>query len=1754
LYNNSIVSIIYAQRRLEIKSAHLLTNSDEAVIKCQIIFDPYGDKYSTTIANLTIIKRPEINRKLLPNKISKEVGESLSLNCQASGVPKPFLQWYFNGDRLGINGSHLHIENLDSINFGLYQCEASNAAGVDLTITWLRKGSVFMQILFVFPFYFNVLSKGFILFQLMNLHQIHRDLIEYGPSNQSILIGSNIIMPCKLSDYFENLIIPKIGDPVHRFVVTDDNNLSIRQVGPDNIGLYTCTASNGINEQSVSGWLNIIEKPSMPQMVVAELMNETVPPRIRVLWKIGFDGNSPIIKHYIEMRSLGPLDLWSDWEVVIDNIPSELCCEASIDNLKPSSIYEFRVVAVNRHGPGKPSLPSNNITMPQQPPAAAPRNVAASARSWSSIMVQWQPPPSEQWNGDILGYIVRYRLANYASLPWIEKNISNDHARNVPLEHLITWREYEIQVAAYNDRGMGVFSKPIYVTTLEGVPTQPPRDVKVRVINSTAISVSFSPPEQQVIPGVNQGYKIEIWKGAVSSTSLFRQIRVLPYENPSEVIGDLEKFGHYNVTVLCFTSPGDGPRSKPVEVITFEDVPGAVRNIRFDEILFNMATIIWDPPLEPNGVITKYTIRYRELSSDEKHLLIAKPSARNITIEGLNASTTYIINIQASTKIGAGPSLKAKFQSGIPPILPGRPSSLVVNGIKARNVTLEFVPGFDGHALINKWIVEAKVGSSSIYIPIFNISSPKSHSIIVQGLRPYTKYRLRLIAENLRGQSLPSEPSQEFQTAEAEPEAIWDHIVVEPLSATSIAITWLPFTSVQWNGIPRGYIIIYQPIDVGITELSSKWVNFSLNLLPYKIYAFKMVAENSFGRSVASEIVNATTYEAVPSGIPNNIEVAVNGAGSITVSWQSLSPHQSNGVIWGYRVRVIPENRFLHSEFTQEKVVEDPSSLHVSFSNLRPFTFYHAFVAAFNIIGYGPENFPACRFQTLEDVPGEPSNVSFSYISENEVRLKWDPPYEPNGAIIHYSVAYWKFSKRNDTTKIQLPHNIYGFSATGLSTNTKYLFNIAAETNVGWGPPNVVAVVTTYERNKAQPPSSNKIAVKWINPSLNSDISPLRFIRFEYQEKNKNWIQFSRLISGAANRTIIKGLKPNTFYRIHMRFHSDFGESDWSTESKWIKTAEDSPSSPPVSLKAIPYESSSILLSWNSPPASDWNADSISYRIIYRQYPSNDEFQQEEVVISEQGNLELQYIIKNLPSFRHYIIKMQSTNTKGSSPLSTPIFAYVGFSIPKQRITNIVAKAISSTSISIHWDKWVNDPYDIIFGFKIRYIPLSIVSDEENFEEMLATVNNSIVITDLRKYTEYQVSLSAFNRAGEGQLSSTRVQTFEDLPGPVSNLTFTDILLDSINVSWLPPKQPNGKLLGYIINYRTYKQKEELRKEVREKTRYNSFLATNLEENVVYFFSVKAETSVGSGEEVIANVTTGSPDSPSKPNIIPRQISVRLEWESGQPGFVRFSLFTEDIDGSISAGNVEHSGKEMVDNSHPYHVIGEWITITNSHNVDRLYEVKYRDLQPASFYVFRVFARNLIGVGYPSPESDQLYVPALLPEEPFFIKWWFIIIVTVIILIVIAIVIVLLYVTGSRFKYEKRNSVDSSQFADGGIVSYELRPPKRKNRKDQPLRPNTNTSWVSDCRDLPVYGGINGADTIGMYGSLTTLGISNNNSNWPYLSDSPRHKMSIGNFTNQNRLSDNFSVNDSNGDKSVNENEEEEPDIGGYFFLILVSF
>jgi protein sidekick len=472
----------------------------------------------------------------------------------------------------------------------------------------------------------------------------------------------------------------------------------------------------------------------MPQNVEAFVNTSMNPAKIRVSWKQGFDGNSPLINHLVEMRTLNG-DLTSEWTTIVENVPQEMCCSVLIDNLRPSSTVEFRVIAVNRFGQGRPSLPSQNITMPQQPPSASPRDVKGSGRSSSSIIVQWQAPPADQWNGDILGYIVRYRLAGYPTLPWIEKNVTlnsgmhhhaappgHQLAKNVLIDQLISFREYEVQVAAFNDLGPGVFSKSIEVAPLESAPMQAPNNVQVEVLNSTDIRVSFDPLDQQLIPGVNLGYKVELWKGN-PGTTLYKLVRIFPdYSRLSQQIGSLEKFGRYNLTVLCFTSAADGPRSDALEFQTDEDVPGPVSSINFDQVLYSSVLVQWQAPKEPNGVIIKYILRHWQTNQpSDKNVIEVGGQETNATIEGLRASTHYSVDLQALTQVGAGPPVEAKFESGIPPTLPSQPTSVAVSDIGARSVVVQYIPGFDGHSYIKNWIVEAKIGSSSVFTSLFTI-------------------------------------------------------------------------------------------------------------------------------------------------------------------------------------------------------------------------------------------------------------------------------------------------------------------------------------------------------------------------------------------------------------------------------------------------------------------------------------------------------------------------------------------------------------------------------------------------------------------------------------------------------------------------------------------------------------------------------------------------------------------------------------------------------------------------------------------------------------------------------------------------------------------------------------------------------------------------------------------------------------------------------------------------------------------------
>ena len=59
-------------------------------------------------------------------------------------------------------------------------------------------------------------------------------------------------------------------------------------------------------------------------------------------------------------------------------------------------------------------------------PSGPPVGFVGSARSSSEIITQWQPPLEEHRNGQILGYVIRFRLYGYNESPWTNRNITNE--------------------------------------------------------------------------------------------------------------------------------------------------------------------------------------------------------------------------------------------------------------------------------------------------------------------------------------------------------------------------------------------------------------------------------------------------------------------------------------------------------------------------------------------------------------------------------------------------------------------------------------------------------------------------------------------------------------------------------------------------------------------------------------------------------------------------------------------------------------------------------------------------------------------------------------------------------------------------------------------------------------------------------------------------------------------------------------------------------------------------------------------------------------------------------------------------------------------------------------------------------------------------------------------------------------------------------------------------------------------------------
>uniref|UniRef100_A0A6I8SSN7 Sidekick cell adhesion molecule 2 n=1 Tax=Xenopus tropicalis TaxID=8364 RepID=A0A6I8SSN7_XENTR len=1577
-----------------------------------------GEVQTSTYLAVTSIA-PNITRA--PQDTTVIDGTAVVLQCETSGAPRPAITWQ-KGDRVLASGSiqlprftllesgSLLISPAHISDTGTYTCSATNSRGADDAsadiIVWARTR------------------------------------ITNPPSDQSVIKGTKASMSCGVSHDSSvaiRYVWEKDGFPVSvenspRIQLDKNGTLHISQTWSGDIGTYTCRVLSVGGNDSRSAHLRVRQLPHAPENPVATL--SLVESRaINLTWVKPFDGNSPLLRYIVEVSENN-----APWTILLGSLDPEQTALV-VRNLVPARSYQFRLCAANDVGKGQFSKDTQRVSLPEEPPSAPPQNVMASGRTNQSIMIQWQPAPENHQNGILKGYVVRYCLSGLP-VGYQYRNLSNPSINHLLLEDLIIWTNYEIEVAAFNSAGVGVFSGKVTEWTLQGVPTVPPENVKTEAVNSTAIRFTWNPPSPQFVNGINQGYKLMVWEPGQEDEIMVITVRPKFQENTHVgIISGLKKFTSYITSILCFTTPGDGPRSQPQLVWTQEDVPGPVGHLSFDDILDTSLRVTWQEPAEKNGLLTGYKISWEEFNQTNTRVTHYLP---NVTLEyrvtGLTSLTTYTIQVAGMTSKGQGVVSSSTISSGVPPELPGAPSNLGISNIGSRSVTLQFRPGFDGKTSISKWLVEAQVGQIGEYdwVLIYQLANePNARSLGVSGLRPYNYYSFRMRQVNIVGTSPPSLPSRRIQTLQAPPSMFPANETLRTASQTSLWVRWVPLPEMEYNGNPDsvGYKIRYARLDkkgkpfthVIYDRIEREYTIEDLE--EWTEYAVQIQAFNAIGAGPWSPVITARTRESVPSSGPTNVSALATTSSSILVRWSEIPEPERNGLILGYKVLYKEKDSDTSTHFW---LVEGNSSRSAQLSGLGKYVLYEIQVLAFTRIGDGAASTPAILERTLDDVPGPPVGILFPEVRTTSVRLIWQPPAAPNGIILAYQITHRLNATNANTATVEvLNPSVRQYTATALRPESIYLFRITAQTRKGWGEAAEALVVTTEKRDRPQPPSkptvlqedvkARTVLLSW-DPGSDG-LSPVRYYTIQTLELPKGkWVVHSATISHNSTSAVVDRLKPFTSYKFRVKATNDIGDSEYSEESEALTTLQAAPGEAPTILSVNPHTTTSVLIRWQAPAEDRINGILLGFCIRFRElaYDGLRSFTMQSINNPGAKWAELtasymmrnlseptltQYELDNLNKHKRYEIRVSMYNAAGEGPSSVPQEVFVGEAVPTAPPQNIAIASTTAVQLDVTWEP---PPLEAqngdIQGYKIFYWEILRKNETEKVRTLFLP-ETGVKLKNLTGYTTYLISVAAFNAAGDGPRGQPiRGQTQQAAPSAPASIRFSELTTTSVNVSWDAPIYPNGILEGYRLVYEPCTPVDGISKIVTVDVKGNSPLwmkVKDLAEGVTYRFRIRAKTFTY-GPDIEANVTTGpgegAPGPPGEPFISRYSSAITIHWSSGDPGkspITRYIIEARPSDEGLWDILIKDIPKEATSYTFSIDILKQGVS-----------------------YDFRVIAVNDYGYGTPSAPSPSV---SAQKANPFYEEWWFLVVIALIGLIFILLLVFALIIRGQSKKYAKKS-------------------------------------------------------------------------------------------------------------------------------------
>ncbi|XP_054251725.1 neurofascin isoform X8 [Indicator indicator] len=555
------------------------------------------------------------------------------LDCPFFGSPIPTLRWFKNGQGNTLDGGNYKAHENGSLEMsmarkedqGIYTCVATNILGK---------------------------AEAQVRLEVKDPTRIVR-----GPEDQVVKRGSMPRLHCRVKhDPTLKLTVTWLKDEAPLYLGNrmkkEDDGLTIFGVAEKDQGDYTCVASTELDKDSAKAYLTVLERPDRPRdLELTDLAERSV----KLTWIPGDDNNSPITDYIVQFEEdrFQP-GMWHNHSRYPGSVNS------AVLSLSPYVNYQFRVIAVNDVGSSLPSVPSERYQTNGARPEINPTGVQGAGTQKNNMEITWTPLNATQAYGPNLRYIVRWRRREPRG-SWYNETVKSPRhvVWNTPI-----YVPYEIKVQAENDFGRAPEPDTYIGYSGEDYPKAAPTDVRIRVLNSTAIALTWTRVHLDTIQGQLKEYKAYFWRESSLLKNLWvskkRQHVSFPGDRNRGIVSRLFPYSNYKLEMVVTNGRGDGPRSEVKEFPTPEGVPSSPRYLRIRQPNLESINLEWDHPEHPNGVLTGYNLRYQAFNGSKTGRTLVEnlsPNQTRFTLQRTDPISRYRFFLRARTQVGEGETI-----------------------------------------------------------------------------------------------------------------------------------------------------------------------------------------------------------------------------------------------------------------------------------------------------------------------------------------------------------------------------------------------------------------------------------------------------------------------------------------------------------------------------------------------------------------------------------------------------------------------------------------------------------------------------------------------------------------------------------------------------------------------------------------------------------------------------------------------------------------------------------------------------------------------------------------------------------------------------------------------------------------------------------------------------------------------------------------------------------------------------------------